>query len=416
MTGKIGRRTLVKVAGAGAALATARVIGAPAVWGQGASGTIKLASVTSLSGGFARYGQELERGIDIALDKINARGVKVGDRTYTIKKEVLDDKTDASTSARLVEKAVTSDKANMVLAGLGSVIVKASIPVAQRLQFPMMTHWAQIDGVFASQKGNPYMYGAMPPFSTYYTRISEMIAKFDNPKVTKASMITPNDELGVFTSRDYFPKDLKAANIQFAGVEFFPPKTQEYGAALERVRRLNAEMFVINCYTPEIIGVFKEMQAIGYFPPVIVVEAPTNLFASLGDAINGVFVPAFWDPTLDKTKDEFIGNSRDFTAAYKAKHNAEPPDFVAACGANNVVIYARAMMAAGSIDDPVAINKAFKAIDGETFFSGIKFGDDGLNQKGVCYPAQFQKGKATLVYPPEVKVADPIHPYPGFKK
>jgi hypothetical protein len=70
MAGGVSRRTLVKLASAGAALSAARVIGAPAVWGQGAAGTIKLVSVTSLSGGFARYGQELERGIDIALDKI----------------------------------------------------------------------------------------------------------------------------------------------------------------------------------------------------------------------------------------------------------------------------------------------------------------------------------------------------------
>jgi branched-chain amino acid transport system substrate-binding protein len=258
----------------------------------------------------------------------------------------------------------------------------------------------------------------MPPFSRYYTRISEMATKLDNPKIKKAVMITPNDELGVFTSRDYFPSDLKAAGIELAGVEFFPPKTQEYGPALDRLRRLNAEMLVINCYTPDILGVFKEMQAVNYFPPMIVVEAPTSLRDGIGDAINGVFAPSFWDPTLDKTKDNYIGTSRDFVRLYKAKYNQDPPDFVAACGANNVVVYAEVLKAAGKIDDPKAINNAFRALNTGTFFSKVKFGDDGLNREGPVYPSQFQAGSAQpkLVYPPDVATATPIHPYPGYRK
>ena len=414
----VNRRKILKAGGAAAALGSTALLSAPAVWGQGKTGELKLASVNSMSGGFARYGQEIQRGVDLAIEVVNQKGVEIGGTRYTIKQQIYDDKTDASTEAKLVEKAVTNDGCTIVLAGLGSVLVKASIAVAQRLQFPMMTHWAQIDGVFAGQKGNPFLYGAMPPFSRYYTRISEMATKLDNPKIKKAVMITPNDELGVFTSRDYFPSDLKAAGIELAGVEFFPPKTQEYGPALDRLRRLNAEMLVINCYTPDILGVFKEMQAVNYFPPMIVVEAPTSLRDGIGDAINGVFAPSFWDPTLDKTKDNYIGTSRDFVRLYKAKYNQDPPDFVAACGANNVVVYAEVLKAAGKIDDPKAINNAFRALNTETFFSKVKFGDDGLNREGPVYPSQFQAGSAQpkLVYPPDVATATPIHPYPGYKK
>jgi branched-chain amino acid transport system substrate-binding protein len=415
---EMNRRKLLKAGGAGVALASSGLLSAPAVWGQGKTGTIKLASINSLSGGFARYGQELEKGITVALEQINGKGLEIGGTRYTIQHQLYDDKSDASTAAKLVEKAVTSDGCTMILASLGSVIVKSCIAVAQRLQFPMMTHWAQIDGVFATQKGNPFLYGAMPPFSRYYTLITQMATKFDNPKIVKAAMITPKDELGVFTAQDYFPSDLKGTNIQLAGVEFFPPKTQEYGPALERIRRLEPEMFVINCYTPDILGVFKEMQAINYFPPMIVVEAPTSLRQGIGDAINGVFAPTFWDPTLDKTKDSYIGTSRDFARLYKAKHGQDVPDFVAACGANNLVIYSEVMKAAGSIDDAKKIGAAFRAYNSETFFSKVKFGDDGLNREGPVYPSQFQEGggEPKLVYPPEIATAKPIHPYPGFKK
>lgn len=410
------RRSLLKTVGAGALAAGSASFAAPSVWGQGATGTIRLASVNSLSGGFARYGQELQRGVDLALGRINANGLEVGGKKYAIEQQIYDDKTEAATLAKLAEKAVTSDGAHMVLAGLGSVLVKSAIPVAQRLQFPMMTHWAQVDGVFAGQKGNAFLYGAMAPFSTYYTDITKMAASFDNPKLKTIAMITPNDELGVFTANDYLPSDVKKAGLDLVAVEMFPPKSQEFASALERVRRKNPDILVINCYTPEIIGVFKEMQAIQYFPAMIVVEAPTKLHESLGDGINGAFVPIFWDPTLDKTKDAWFGTSRDFAKLYQEKHGEPTPDFVAACGANNVVIYAEALKLAGAIDDPKKINAAFRSMKGETFFSPYQFSDDGLNRQAKCYPGQFQGGAPRLVYPTESRTAEPVHPYPGFKK
>jgi branched-chain amino acid transport system substrate-binding protein len=378
--------------------------------------TFRIASVNSLSGGFARYGQELQSGIEIALEQINAKGVLVGDTTYTFSTQTYDDKTDSTVCGRLVEKAMTSDGANLAIAGVGSVIAKSIIPVAQRLRVPVLAQWAQVDGVFAGQKGDPYLFGVMPPFSQYYTQILQMAAKFDQPKVKRVAMITPSDELGVFTARDYLPSDIKASGLELVGTEFFAPKSQDFGATLERATRLNPDILIINCYTPEIIAVFKEMQTVKYFPPMIIVEAPTKLHDSLGDDINGVFAPTFWDPTLDKTKDEYIGTSRDFATLYKKKFNEDPPDFVAACGANNLVVLANVLKSGKNVGDPASLLQQFRAYSGETFFSKVKFENDGLNRGGVVYPSQFRNGKPVLVYPPEVQVEKPRHPYPGYKK
>jgi branched-chain amino acid transport system substrate-binding protein len=404
------RRNAIKLGGLGLATAAVRPMTA---LGQQKAEIFNIACVNSLSGGFARYGQELQRGMEIALEKINAQGVTVGQKTYAFGINTYDDKTDGSTCAKLVEKAVTSDNSQFVIAGVGSVIARAIIPVAQRLRVPMLALWAQVDGVFASQAGNPFVFGAMPPFSRYYTLISQMGANFDNPKIRRVAMITPSDELGVFTAKNYLPADMAKSGLELVGTEFFAPGSQDFGAALDRISRLKPDMLVINCYTPEIIAIFKEMQTVKFFPPMIVVEATTKLHESIGDAINGAFVPVFWDPTLDKTRDPYIGTSRDFAAAYTAKFNEPPPDFVAACGANNLVVLANVLRSANSMPTAEDLRERLRSYEGETFFSKTKFDDDGLNRKGVVYPAQFQKGKPVLVYPPELKVANPIHPYPG---
>ncbi|MFN7192869.1 MAG: ABC transporter substrate-binding protein, partial [Rhodospirillales bacterium] len=356
------RRQVLKAGGAaGLAAVGAPFVSNPAV---AATGQLKFTVVNSMSGRFASYGSELKRGVDLAVAAVNAAQLKIGGAPVSLRVTEYDDKTDAATAARFVERAIANDKADLVIAGVGSVNVKTVIPVAQRLRTPMIAFWAQVDGVFAGQKGNPYVFGPMPPFSLYYTMILEMAAKFENPRVRKVGLITPQDELGVFTVNQYVPSDVKKTGMELVAAEFFPPGTQEFSSALDRVRRANPEILIINCYTPEIIGVYKEMQAINYFPPVVIVEAPTSLAAALGQDLEGVFAPTFWDPTLDKTKDPIIGTSRDFAKSYEKAHGSAPPDFVAANGANTIVTGVLAMIAAGGGGDPVKLRKAFIDMNG----------------------------------------------------
>lgn len=378
-----------------------------------AAETLNISVVNSLSGRFARYGEELKRGVDLAVTIANESGFEVAGAPVEVKVTEYDDKTDAATAARLVERAMTEDPSGIVIAGVGSVNVKTVIPVAQRLRMPMIAFWAQVDGVFAGQQGDPYVFGPMPPFSLYYTDILQMASKLENPSVSKVAVITPQDELGVFTVNDYVPSDVEKAGLELVAAEFFTPGSQEFASALDRVRRAEPEILIINCYTPDIISIYKEMQATNYFPPMVIVEAPTSLADALGEDLEGVFAPTFWDPTLDATSDPIIGTSQEFADQYEATYGAVPPDFVAANGANTIVTALLAASAAGGTDDPERLRQTFRDMDTETFFSTLRFGDDGLNQGGTVYPSQFQDGVPRLVYPPELATAEIIHPLPA---
>lgn len=377
---------------------------------QAAANELDIAVINSLSGKMARYGLELKRGIELAAKAAGDSGLEIGGAPISVRIKEYDDKSDAVTAARLVERAIDSD---IVIAGVGSVNSKTIIPVAQRQRTPMLALWAQVDGVFAGQKGAPYVFGPMPPFSLYYTKILAMAAELKDPEVRTVAMITPRDELGVFTAEQYVPSDVEKAGLELIGTEFFPPNTQEFGPALDRIRRSDPDILIINCYTPDIIGVYKEMQSIGYFPPVVIVEAPTNLPESLGSSLDGVLVPSFWDPTLDATSDPIIGTSRDFAERYKEAYGESPPDFVAANGANSIVVAVMALVEAAGGGDSEKLREVLMNMDTETFFSTLRFADDGLNQGGVVYPSQFQDGVARLVYPPELKTAELIHPLPA---
>ena len=408
------RRNAIKMLGAGAAAATGLFSG-NSVFAQEKREDLIMASILPLSGGFAQYGLELAKGVEIGVEAVNKKGLRVGGKTYQIQLKNYDDKTDATTAARLTERAAINDGAHVVMSGTGSTIAKSIIPVAQRLRIPVISQWAQVDGVFAGQKGNPFFFGNMPAFSKMYDNIWPEVAQLKNPQLKTVVMVTPNDELGVFMARD-LPAILERHGLKHLHTEMFPPTSQDFGATLERCARHNPDILLINCYTPQIISVFKQMQAVNFFPPAIIVEAPTRLVEAIGPGINGAFVPTFWAPTLTGTKDDYIGTSREFAALYQAKHKVAPPDFVAACGAANVMVYAQVAAKAGSITDAKALLDAFRSFDGETFFSSTKFGDDGLNLKAPIFGAQFQNGKVELVHPANVRQKPALHPYPGWKK
>lgn len=411
MLSGISRRKLLK-ATAGTALGAAS-LGTPFLRpAAAAANELDIAVINSLSGRMARYGLELKRGVELAAQAANESGMEVGGAPVKVNIQEYDDKSDAVTLARLVERAADAD---LVIGGVGSVNAKSMIPVAQRLRTPMLSLWAQVDGVFAGQKGSPFVFGPMPPFSLYYTQILEMVSQLQNPDIRTVAMITPRDELGVFTAEQYVPSDIAKTDLEFVGTEFFPPNSQDFASALDRIRRKEPDALIINCYTPDIIAVYKEMQAIGYFPPVVIVEAPTNLAESLGSSLDGVFVPSFWDPSLSTTSDPIIGTSNDFAERYKAAYGEAPPDFVAANGANVIVVAVMALAAAGGGGDPDKLRETLTTMDNETFFSTVRFADDGLNQGGVVYPSQFQNGAPSLVYPPAVATAEIIHPLPAHK-
>ena len=94
---------------------------------------------------------------------INRTGVEIGGKNYKIETQYYDDRTEAATAARLVERAAINDGANMILASGGSAIVKANVAVAQRIRRPMMALWSQVDGVYAPQKGDPWLFSSPPP-------------------------------------------------------------------------------------------------------------------------------------------------------------------------------------------------------------------------------------------------------------
>src|SRR5688572_19808119 len=101
-----------------------------------ATGPIKIGEYGSLTGSTATFGQSTKKGIDLALEEINAAGGVKGRRLEVI---VEDDQGKPEEAAAVVQKLIHQDKVVAVLGEVASSRSLAAAPICQQAGIPMIT-------------------------------------------------------------------------------------------------------------------------------------------------------------------------------------------------------------------------------------------------------------------------------------
>src|SRR5438105_14750140 len=105
---------------------------------------VKIGLVTALSGQSARAGEALTRGLQIAIDEINARGgVRVGNQQGR-KLELLrrDDESIPAKGVIAARELYFKEKVAVLFGGLDSPVALAIVPIANESKLPFMDPWA----------------------------------------------------------------------------------------------------------------------------------------------------------------------------------------------------------------------------------------------------------------------------------
>src|ERR1700730_10920865 len=92
-----------------------------------------------VSGGSAASGEAIKRGLQIAIDEINAKGGVLGGRKLEL--VVRDDDAKAQTGATIGRELVEREKVVAVFGGLHTKVALAQGPVWHELKTPYMGAW-----------------------------------------------------------------------------------------------------------------------------------------------------------------------------------------------------------------------------------------------------------------------------------
>src|SRR5206468_7841726 len=101
---------------------------------------VKIGLSAAISGGSAASGEAIKRGIQIAMDEINAKGGVLGGRKLEL--VVRDDEGNPAKGVTIARELVEREKAVTVFGGLHTTVALAQVPVWQELKTPYMGAWA----------------------------------------------------------------------------------------------------------------------------------------------------------------------------------------------------------------------------------------------------------------------------------
>jgi branched-chain amino acid transport system substrate-binding protein len=160
---------------------------------------VKLGASVQLTGTDANTGRYYRDAYNLAIDKINAAGgIKVGDKSYKLQLDILDNQSDVNLSVRQYVQLISADKVNFLLGPFASNFALTDSSIAEKYQIPMVQGGGASGEIYA--RGYKYIFGTLPPADDYYASTIEMLKQL-NPVPKTVALIAADDSFDVSVAK-----------------------------------------------------------------------------------------------------------------------------------------------------------------------------------------------------------------------
>ncbi len=377
-----------------------------------ADNVIKLGASVQLSGSNANTGRYYRDAYNLAIDKINAAGgVKVGDKTYKLELDILDNQSDVNLSVRQYVRLLTSDKVNFLLGPFASNFALNDSSVAEKYKVPMVEGGGASGQIFS--RGYKFVFGTLPPANDYFASTIDMLKNLD-PSPKNVALVSADDSFDVSVAKGT-RKHIKDAGMKIVLDEQFRDGGGEFSSILSQIKSKDVDAILWSGHETDALNFIRQSKSLNVNPKdfySFTVGVPTADFRkALGKDANYAYGMTSWLPS-DQLKDKWFGDAKQFADAYQKKYGYQP-DYHAASGAADVETFAYAVEKAGSLD-PKAVRDAIAKSDFESLYAHVKYGANGqidLPQIVV----QIQDGKLVPVYTTKI-LNKPQYPIPAWDK
>ncbi|HKS89326.1 MAG TPA: ABC transporter substrate-binding protein, partial [Stellaceae bacterium] len=403
------------------ALAGARALGALVVPGLGIASaraeakSAKIAMIVPLSGPWARQGQLLRQGAEMALDEINQQGIKaLGGGKLEL---VVADAGDSTEKAKNAAQRLVAEHPDLS-GGFGSWLSSFTLAVTEiteRAQVPWLT-LSYSDAI--TGRGFKFIFQTSPtaPWQAAQTvpTALDLAEKATGKRPKTVGLIQDNTAAPVAFTKPLRDGGFEKAGLKLVVDQVFTPPLSDATPLIDKVRSAKPDfLLLLTSAMPDVKLVLEKLDefklAKGKLPLVgngAPFGVPELLKTIDADLLEGLFFSVANWPL--KGQEEFI-------ARFK-KRTGEPwltQDGL--CGYGHTWILKEAIEAAGTADK-VKVADAMHAMNLTTgpaavsFPGPIKFDENGRRVDVPMIFAQWQKGVPVSVYPADRALAKPFWP------
>ena len=377
-----------------------------------ASNIIRLGAAVSETGKFAREGKDTRSGYNLWLDWVNDEygGIKVGDDRYSVEIVYYDDEGNPDTVTRLVEKLITEDQVNFLLAPYSSGLTKSASAIAEKYDKIMVAGGASSDSLFT--RGFKNLFSMLTPASDYAKSTLKALSEGGAKTVVIAHEDTPFPTSVAEGAQKWAEK----YGMKVLALETYPKDITDVSAIMSKFKAFNPDVFVGGGHFNDALLFVRSSKELDFNPKAIVITVgPSNpkFAAEMGADANYIFGPTQWESTMSH-QDEYFGTASEYAERYQAKWG-EPPTYQAAGATAAALVLQLAIEKAGSLDTD-AVRQAMRELNVETFYGPIQFDETGKNTIKPMGSIQILDGQIKVVAPKGAAVAEIVYPLLPWKE
>jgi len=245
-------------------LAIVLVCGGPGLRPSGAAEPVKIGLAAAVSGGSAASGEAIKRGIQIAMDELNAKGGVLGGRKFEL--VIRDDEGDPSKGLKISRELVEREKAVVVFGGLHTTVALAEVPLWTELKHPYMGPWAAGTEIAQNAQKPNYVF-RVSANDDYADRFLVRYAT-EVLKKSKPGLLLENTAWGQ-SNEAGLTKWLASKNLKPVGIEKFNWGDPDMSPQLLRLKNAGADHVILVANAPEGAQVVKSRAKIGWEIPMV---------------------------------------------------------------------------------------------------------------------------------------------------
>ena len=225
---------------------------------------IKIGLVAALTGKSALSGEAISRGLNIAIDEVNAAEGVLGGRPLELVSR--DDESDPAKGVAAARELIEQEDVAVVFGGLDSPVSLAMLPVFQELQTPYMGVWAAATGITRNDFDPNYAFRV----SANDNIVDKFLLRYAEEKynVDKVGLILINNPWGE-SNQAGFEEWAEEYNIEIAGIEKFNEEDNDVTAQLTRLKNSGAEALMLVANAAPAAQVMRSLTRINWDVPII---------------------------------------------------------------------------------------------------------------------------------------------------
>ena len=225
---------------------------------------VKIGLVTALSGQSARAGEAITRGLQVAIDEINAKGGVLKGRKLELVRR--DDEATPAKGVIAARELLFREKVAVLFGGLDTPVSLAIVPIVNQEKIPFMGPWAAGTPITKNGSKDNYVFRVSAVDEIVNKAMLQYAQKTFNAK--NCGMILVNNPWGESNE-----KGLKAAldekGIKPAGIEKFEGNDVDVVPQLSRLKNAGADcLFLVGNVGPS-AQVVKSLDRMGWKPPIV---------------------------------------------------------------------------------------------------------------------------------------------------